>query len=310
MISVLLCTYNRGSLIDGTLQSIIEAQELLPDEIIVINGGGENDCAAIVEGWQIKFPALKHIRTENQNLATSRNIGLRHCNGNIVVQTDDDARPFPNWLKSMKAAHEQYQDAGVIGGEVVDASGKGLLYTVADALTFPWYPTVKEVRNVPGVNSSYKKKLLEQLGDYDTNLFRGEDVDYNWRALQMGWKVLYVPGIKVYHHHRAAWKGLFHQHYMYGRAYYLVRSKWPEMYSVYPRTVQTFKGVLKAVYFPLSPVHNAFLRVKRVNGFFNRLAAFVPLLVVGYFWMAGLLVQRFVKRKHPIHQSIKIAPAE
>jgi len=310
MISVLICTYNRGSLINGTLQALIEGQEVLPDEIVVVNGGGENDCGTIVNNWQEKFPSLKHIRTENQNLASSRNIGLRHCTGTIVVQTDDDARPFPDWIEKMSAAHELYKDAGVIGGEVVDASGKGLLYTVADALTFPWYPSVTEVRNVPGVNSSYKKELLDQLGDYDTHLFRGEDVDYNWRALQMGSKVLYVPGIKVYHHHRATWKGLFHQHYMYGKAYYLVRSKWPGMYSVYPRTIKSAKDILKAIYFPLSPVHNAFLRVKRVKGFFTRLLAFLPLLIVGYSWMTGLLIQRFTKRNSTINQSIKIVPAE
>ncbi len=310
MISVLICTYNRGNLIGDTLKSLIEQQAFMPGEIVVVNGGGDNDCSDTIHYWEGKFAGIKHIRTKNQNLAASRNIGLRHCSGSIVLQTDDDARPFPDWIKKMKEAHEMYPDAGVIGGEVVDASGKGILYTVADALTFPWYPDVQEVRSVPGVNSSYKKEVLSQLGNYDTCLFRGEDVDYNWRAIQSGWKVLYVPGIRVYHHHRATWKGLFNQHYMYGKAYYLVRSKWPAMYSVYPRNIKSAKDVLKGIYFFVSPIHNAFTRLKRVKGFFTKTIVFVPLIMVGYAWMAGLLVQVFSGKHQKPLSAIKIIPAD
>ena len=296
-VAVLICTYNRGNLVDQTLRSLIEEQDIQPDEIVVVNGGGLHDCGETVDYWQVKFPALKHISTVNKNLAASRNTGLSHCSATLVLQTDDDARPFPDWIKKMMAAHEMYADAGVIGGQVVDASGNGLLDTVADALTFPWYPDTREVRSVPGVNASYKKSVIDQLGAYDTNLFRGEDVDYNWRAIQAGWKVRYVPGIKVYHHHRATWKGLLQQHYMYGKAYYLVRSKWTNMYAVYPRSLRSAKDLLKAGYFFISPVVNSFTRLKRIKGLSKKVVAFIPMTIVGYAWMTGLAVQYFHREK-------------
>ncbi|MDO6429409.1 glycosyltransferase [Flavitalea sp. BT771] len=292
-LTVLICTYNRGNLIYGTLQSLIEEQELPPDEIVVVNGGGPNDCFAAVEYWRARFPGLKHIKTKNINLAASRNIGLSHCSGAIVLQTDDDARPFPDWVKRMKEAHEKFPNAGVIGGEVVDASGRGLLFTVAGAVTFPWYGSIKEVRTVPGVNASYKKELIEQVGDYNTALFRGEDVDYNWRAIKAGWKILYVPGICVYHCHRPTWTGLLYQHFMYGRAYYLVRRQWPDMYSVYPRSFRSARDLARMIYFLISPVHNSIIRLKRIKGWANRLFAFLPAIGVGYMWMTGVFVQLF-----------------
>jgi glycosyltransferase involved in cell wall biosynthesis len=301
IISVLICTYNRGNLIHNTLKSLIEGQELAPDEIIVVNGGGENDCSATIAYWQSRFPALNHIHTENLNLAKSRNIGLRHCKGELVLQTDDDARPFPDWVKNIKEAHKIYPDAGVIGGEVIDASGKGVLNEVADVLTFPWYPKVCEVRSVPGVNSSYKKYLIEQVGEYDTRLFRGEDVDYNWRAIQSGWKVLYVPGIKVYHNHRSTWRGLLNQHYMYGKAYFLVRKKWQNMYAVYPRNLKSARDLFKAIYFIFSPAYNSFVKLKKVRGFFRKLVLLIPLTAVGYAWMCGVIIQFLnTDKSHPV----------
>ena len=116
MISVFICTYNRGNLINGTLKSIINNQTQKLDEIIIVNGGGENDCQESLEKWQKEFPALYIIQTKNKNLAASRNIGLSHCNGDLILQTDDDARPFPNWIEEMVKAHKNDPDCGVIGG--------------------------------------------------------------------------------------------------------------------------------------------------------------------------------------------------
>lgn len=187
-ISVFICTYNRGNLIDGTLRALIEQQTMKPDEIVVVNGGGPNDCHATIEKWQKHFPELREIKTKNVNLATSRNTGLPQCKGDIILQTDDDAEPFPNWIERLADEHQKHPEAGVIGGNVVDASGEGLIFKIADATTFTHFNEEGycETRTVPGVNSSYKRDTIEKVGAYDTNMFRGEDVDYNWRCIKAG----------------------------------------------------------------------------------------------------------------------------
>jgi glycosyltransferase involved in cell wall biosynthesis len=227
------------------LDALINNQNRIPDEIIIVNGGGKNDCQKTLEKWQNFFPAINIIQTKNKNLAASRNVGLAYCSGDLILQTDDDARPFPNWIEEMVKAHKINPDCGVIGGRVIDASRGNFLSKIADIATFPNHKKVQKVRTVPGVNSSYKKEVIEMIGDYDETLFRGEDVDYNWRAIQSGWDVLYCPEIKVKHLHRPSWKSLFQQHFMYGRAHYLVRKKWPEMYSHYPLKISSFKTLLK-----------------------------------------------------------------
>lgn len=224
---------------------MIYKQNRRPDEIVIVNGGGKNDCQPTLEKWKLNYSNLKIINTDNINLASSRNIGLPHCNGDLILQTDDDARPLPDWIEKLEKAHERYPTAGVIGGDVIDAGDRSFLSRIADVATFPHHDRMHRVRNVPGVNSSYKKEVIKQVGKYDLSLFRGEDVDYNWRAIQVGWKVLYIPDIKVLHVHRPTWRGLFLQHYMYGRSHFLVRSKWPDMYSPYPIKIDSIYSFIK-----------------------------------------------------------------
>jgi GT2 family glycosyltransferase len=298
VISVFICTYNRGDLIDGTLRAIIKGQTLLPDEIIIVNGGGANDCSATIEKWQKLFPNLREIKTRNVNLAASRNIGLPQCRGDIIIQTDDDAEPFADWIERLVEEHKKHPDAGVIGGDVIDASGKGFLFKIADATTFPHNKKVTEVRSVPGVNSSYKKEVINQVGEYDTTMFRGEDVDYNWRAIQLGWKILSFPDIKVYHHHRATWKGLYNQQYMYGRAYLLVRRKWENMYCCYPRSIHNFRDFARLCYFFVIPFIDQAHKLKYVKGFFNKLIAYPIMVTIGYNWMRGVIAQYFIAQNN------------
>ena len=254
------------------MDTLINNQNRIPDEIIIVNGGGVNNCQSTLEKWKSIFSNLKIINTENINLANSRNIGLPYCKGDLILQTDDDARPLPDWIEKLEKAHARYPTAGVIGGDVIDAGGRSFLSRIADVATFPHHGRIHLVRNVPGVNSSYKREVIEQVGKYDLSLFRGEDVDYNWRAIQLGWEVLYIPDIKVLHVHRPTWRGLFFQHYMYGRANFLVRSKWPDMYSPYPLKLNSTYSILKWIaswiWFPwIDAYHKAKNMKNEINGF-------------------------------------------
>ena len=293
MISVLICTYNRGSLIGGTLHSLINRQIIIPDEIIVVNGGGKNDCKIILENWKNSFKNLKIIETENINLASSRNIGLKYCLGDIILLTDDDARPLPDWTLKIVEAHKKFPNAGAIGGNVINKNEITFRSRVADIATFPKNSSFTKVRTVPGVNCSYKKEVVEMVGEYDINLFRGEDVDYNWRVIKKGWDVYHIPEIIVNHIGRPTFYGLLYQHYMYGRAHYLVRTKWPDMYSHYPLKIDSISSVIKyIVSWTFIPVYDALDKTNKLNDEPNGFEFFVFLLI-NIFNRIGSFTQRF-----------------
>ena len=266
----------------------------MSDEIVVVygeEGGAEKNVAA----WFDKFPQIKFVPTKNINLAVSRNVGLNFCSGDIIALTDDDVQVSPDWVQRIRQLHKEHPEAGAIGGKVASAGNK-LIDKIADVVVFGFPDRPGYLRTVAGVNASYKQKVITQVGEYDANLFRGEDVDYNWRILKQGDRIYYDPELLVYHYHRQRWVGLFRQVFMYGRAYYLVRRKWKEMYCVYPHGINNFKDVGKLGYFFLGSLIEPLKRLRDKQGVFIGLKMFPFLAICNIIWKTGMAIEGFSQR--------------
>jgi GT2 family glycosyltransferase len=290
--SVLICTYNRPELLRGVLRSLLVSAAEAPDQIVVVNGGNMR-ADDIVRSFQSapSPPVIRLIQTHNKNLAASRNVGLPYCDGEIVAMTDDDAEVFPDWVTQMKRAHREHPEAGAVGGTVVGVDTGSITNRVAELITFPTWPVCRYVRTLPGVNISYKRDAVERVGQQDETLFRGEDVDYNWRVKRLGYEIYFDPAIRVYHHHRPSWRGLLEQQYLYGRGYYLVRRKWPDMYCVYPHRIRRLRDIFRAGNTVASLAYQPVLSALRLPSAASRLAALPLLFATGLAWKSGMLAQ-------------------
>lgn len=294
LVSVLVCTYNRGALIKDTLDSLLN-QSVLPDEIVVINGGGPNNAQKTLDDYQ--SPILKIQNVVNKNLATSRNIGMKICHGDVIAQTDDDAIVDKDWILNMRAFHLTHESIGAVGGEVIDFNSKGLSNRVADLMTFVKHNEIKKVRTLPGVNVSYKKEAILKVGPYDENLERGEDVDFNWRLLCEGFELLYVPSITVLHKHRSSFKGIFNQQYMYGRSYYRIRLKWPEMYNPYPVDIKEIFYVNRILNLLFQPLILPVQRIKSHKFSVLNIVIYPLIVLAQVTWTLGYLREFHVENK-------------
>ncbi|MBC8076223.1 MAG: glycosyltransferase, partial [Chloroflexales bacterium] len=254
--------------------------------------GGDARADALVEAYA-RHPHIRFqlVRTANRNLATSRNVGLPQCVGEVIALTDDDAQVFPDWIAQIGAALKRHPQAGAVGGPVLGSNTHTLVGRVSDAVTFPAWPTARPVRTLPGVNVAYRAAVVRAVGAFDERLFRGEDVDYNWRVAQLGHSLIFDPTIRVRHEHRATWRGLLRQHWMYGRAYRLVRRKWPAMYCVYPHGLLRARDGLKAGYFVAGALIEPLRSLRRLPPGRDRLLAYAPMVANQLVWRAGMLFQ-------------------
>ncbi|MCL4489674.1 MAG: glycosyltransferase [Chloroflexi bacterium] len=291
-LSVLVCTYNRPEFLAHCLYALIERTEDKPDQVVVVNGGDERADEVMCGYGGNPRLEVRLVKTQNKNLAASRNVGLSHCAGDIVAMTDDDAEVLPDWVTRMKRAHQEHPEAGAVGGRVLAADRTSLVSKIADLTTFPSWAEPCYVRTLPGVNISYKREVVDRVGLQDETLFRGEDVDYNWRVKELGYKILYDPSIKVVHHHRATLSGFLNQHYMYGRAYYLVRRKWGDMYCVYPHRVRRAFDLAKALNFAAAVFYEPFQYARRMGGMGDGLLAYPVLVAQQVAWRGGMMRER------------------
>ena len=177
-------------------------------------------------------------------------------------------------------------------------SHNSFLSRLADVATFPSPPQPGYVRTLPGVNISYKREVLGRLGSQDETLFRGEDVDYNWRVQELGYKVYYDPAIRVTHYHRASVRQFLEQYYMYGRAYYQVRCKWSDMYRVYPHSLRQTKDFLKALNFAFGAFYQPLLLTVRLPRVSDWIRGYGVLWLTGVVWRVGIIRQAVTTRRH------------
>src|SRR5258706_2328355 len=292
--SVLICTYNRPDMLEMALDALINKTDEKPDQAVIVNSGDDRSDKIVHKYMNKSGIKVELVKIVNINLAASRNIGLAHCTGEIVAMTDDDAEVFPNWVTQMKKAHSGHPEVGGVGGAVLGAdSDKSLLSRIADVSTFSSPLRSGYVRTIAGVNASYKRSALQAVGPQDESLFRGEDVDFNWRIKKLGYEIYYDPEIKVLHHHRPNLRQLLYQFYMYGRAYYLVRRKWPEMYCVYPREISRWKDLVKLIYFIVSTLSDPFTSARKMSPLVDKILALPVSYALHIAWKSGMVIQKF-----------------
>ncbi len=210
-VSLIINTYNRLHTLPNTLNSLnyLRYPHL---EVIVVDGpstDGTRDYLQTV--WANK---IKIYTCNEANLAKSRNIGIMKASGDIVCYIDDDAVPEADWINELVSA---YQDSKVaaVGGWTRDRTGVGFQthYTVfgrnasyessvSNSLqTQPYNPYAEKFPGVVGVNSSFRRSALVEIGGFDEKYaYLTEEADVVLRLLDAGYEVRTVPTAEVHHY--------------------------------------------------------------------------------------------------------------
>jgi GT2 family glycosyltransferase len=89
--SVVIPSYNRGSFIAATLESVF-AQEFQDYEVIVVDDGSTDDTTQRLEPFSHKLILLHQ---SNQGPGAARNLGVRHATGEYIAFLDSDDLWFP-----------------------------------------------------------------------------------------------------------------------------------------------------------------------------------------------------------------------
>jgi glycosyltransferase involved in cell wall biosynthesis len=96
LISVLVPTHNRKWLLPRTLQSVL-TQSYKNVEVVLVNDAGE-DVQDVVD--KFNDPRIKYFQNEkNLDLAGTRNVALKHSNGDYICLLDDDDIHLPYTLE-------------------------------------------------------------------------------------------------------------------------------------------------------------------------------------------------------------------
>jgi glycosyltransferase involved in cell wall biosynthesis len=98
-VSAIIPLFNGGRYIGQALESVF-AQDLPPNEVIVVDDGSTDDGPEIVRRYAATN-ALTLLRKENGGQSSARNFGIRHASGTLIALLDQDDLWYPNHLTEL-----------------------------------------------------------------------------------------------------------------------------------------------------------------------------------------------------------------
>ena len=234
-LSVIVCTRNRGVRLNRFLDQM--RQLVSPPggwELVLVDNASSDGTPAVIEGFTRQAPmSCHHVHAPQCGLARARNVGLAAARGEILVFTDDDCYPSPDYLCSIAKVFDECAPA-FIGGRVVLHDPTDAAVTVrdfAEPFDIPEYSYVSS-SFIAGANMAIARHVFEDIGGFDPHLgagtpsMAGEDIDIVARAVWAGWSGRYDPRPVVAHDHgRKPGRAAVRQSrgYDYGRGAYLAK---------------------------------------------------------------------------------------
>jgi GT2 family glycosyltransferase len=120
VLTVLLTTRDGG---DGLRETLDALGRLVPPAggwRLVLADDGSTDGTSVLLAEVVRRGGrdLRVIRTPGVGLSAARNLALSEVAGDLVVFTDDDTIPRPDWLVRIRAAADAHPEADVVAGSV------------------------------------------------------------------------------------------------------------------------------------------------------------------------------------------------
>jgi GT2 family glycosyltransferase len=197
--SVIIPAYESQETIADTLRSLRD-QAFSDFETIVVDSSPADTTETLVRA---NFPEVTYERSQRRLIPhEARNRGVELARGELLLFTDPDCVPRPNWIEVLVRGH----DAGhpVIAGAIEDAGSKWFDRGVHLTKFSPWIAG-GEAGSRPDLataNLLWSRSAWERFGPFPTERWCG-DTELCWRAREGGMELRFEPAAIVEHEHKA-----------------------------------------------------------------------------------------------------------
>lgn len=197
LISVIIPIYRDWDRLKVCLEAIYQ-QEFTNEkvELLLVNNDPESQVP-------LNFNLSENVKVFNQpkpGSYASRNLGIAHSNGEILVFTDSDCIPDKSWLANGLTYLENGAD--LVGGRMEffrEGDGEELAYLFEKQFSFNQKRNVEQNKQSITANLFVKKKIFEAIGDFSENLLSGGDYEWTKRATSAGFRLVYGENVLVSH---------------------------------------------------------------------------------------------------------------
>lgn len=215
MITVLFATRNGARLLPGVFEAYGRLR--IPADgwqLIVADNGSTDQTRQVVGSFESRLP-LKYVFEARPGKNAALNAALPLVAGELLVLTDDDVFPHPEWLECLSAAAAAHPTFSVFGGRILPRweipPQRWLLEWVHAAPTFALTePTLPDgptgAQNIFGPNMALRAAVLadgvrfdDSIGPRGRNYAMGSETELVRRLLRSGHQAWHVRDAVVEH---------------------------------------------------------------------------------------------------------------
>jgi len=198
--SIIIPTFNGACRIGNCLDALLRQTARPNVEILVVDDGSTDNTADVVD----RYPGVRCITQSNAGPAAARNHGAAEAHGAIILFTDDDCVPMPDWLEAMLAP---FRDPAVVGAKGIYRTRQKSL--IARFVQIEYEDRYRLMSNLDCIDfidtysAAFRRDRFLEMTGYDTSfpVACAEDVELSYRMSARGWKMKFAPAAIVYHTH-------------------------------------------------------------------------------------------------------------
>lgn len=216
-VSVIATVYNEGDTIEQLLGSLA-AQTRLPDEVVIVDGGSQDDTVARLRraAAEGRLP-LRILERPGASISAGRNAAIAAAAGPIIASTDAGVRLDEGWLAALMAPFDSPAPPDVVSGFFAP-DPRSVFEVALAATTLPARRDVDPERFLPSSRSvAYRRAAWAAVGGYPEWLDYCEDLVYDLRLRAAGCRFAFAPEAVAYFRPRHSLRAFWRQYYRYAR---------------------------------------------------------------------------------------------
>ena len=210
LVSIIVLNYNAGKLLHSCINSI-KKSNYKNFEIIVVDNissdNSQNECKK-------RFPEIKLIQNnKNFGYCEGNNIGIRNANGEFIIILNPDTIVESTWIDELFEAYQEFGD-GLYQPKILSLNENNVIQSTGNMIHLFGFgfardkgnkvvDKIEEIEKIgyaSGTCLFTSREVVDKIGLLDEFLFLyHDDLDFGWRAAQIGINSYYVPKSKVFH---------------------------------------------------------------------------------------------------------------
>lgn len=224
LISIIIVTYNSRREIDQCLTTLFADLGAMPAQVIVVDNASTDGTPEHLAAQWRQVELLK--QAHNRGFAAANNLGLAVARGDAILLLNPDTRVQAGAIGAMLNALDRHADVGVVGPQLLNSDsslqpscrefpnvlthfiGMTELYRIGwvRRLFRRWLSSLSDHRTaryvdwVSGACLLVRRSAIDAVGSMDERFFiYGEELDWQYRMAQYGWRVWFEPSAQIVH---------------------------------------------------------------------------------------------------------------